>query len=78
MQLDVQYVTLETKHALERARGAIQDAQEAIKVNGLEEAYAKSMSKLSETLVTFSQALEMLSIEYGSLMRQYAVLTVIK
>lgn len=78
MQLEVQYVTLETKHALERARGAIQDSQEAIKVNGLGEAYTKSMSKLSETLVAFSQALELLNIEYAALMRQYAVLSVIK
>jgi hypothetical protein len=78
MQLDVQYVTLETKHALERAYGAIQDAQAAIKANDLDEAYGKSFSKLSETLVCFRHAIELLGIEYGALMKSYAVLTIVK
>ena len=51
MQLDIQYATLEVKHALERAYCTIVDSKDAIKANDLDEAYSKSILKLSETLV---------------------------
>lgn len=78
MQLDVQYATLEVKHALERAYGAIGDAKEAIKANDLDEAYSKAMSKLSETLVVLRQALELLGIEYSAVIKSYTFLSIVK